>query len=166
MTLNALFEDNIRFGADLPEAVNRLLQDAVVAHRNDKPLAERLLKEALQTDRHCLPSYFALYKFYFYQGRLQEAEKAAIAGLQESAYQGQFPFDYSQLASGAWDMYASEYGLFYLYTLKALAFIKLRLEQTAEAQVILSLMQQLDPEDRSGGSVIRSLAEALNQEAS
>ena len=35
----------------------------------------------------------------------------------------------------------------------------------AEARVILSLMQELDPEDRCGGSVIMSLAAALDEEA-
>jgi hypothetical protein len=62
-------------------------------------------------------------------------------------------------------MYASDISLFYLYSLKALAFIKLRQQQDGEARVILSLMQILDPEDRCGGSVIVSLAAALDEEA-
>jgi hypothetical protein len=58
-------------------------------------------------------------------------------------------------------LYANEISLFYLYTLKALAFVKLRLHQDAEAHVILTLLQDLDPEDRCGASVIRSLAEGI-----
>jgi hypothetical protein len=62
-------------------------------------------------------------------------------------------------------MYASEISLFYLYSLKALAFIKLRREQDVEARVILGLMPELDPEDRCGASVIMSLADALLEDA-
>jgi hypothetical protein len=54
--------------------------------------------------------------------------------------------------------------LFYLYTLKALAFIKLRQNQLSQAQVILAMMKELDPEDRSGASVIMDLAEAMQEE--
>lgn len=165
MNPSAMFEERVLFSPHLPEAVNQLLQAAVAASHTDKPLAEKLFKQAQQLDAHCLQTYFALYKFYFYQGRLLEAEHEVIAALQEAAQQGKFPCDYRRLARGQWDMYASETSLFYLYTLKALAFIKLRQLQDAEARVILSLLQELDPEDRCGASVIMSLAEALDEEA-
>jgi hypothetical protein len=161
----SLFEERVLFSPDLPVAVNQLLQAAVAASHTDKPRAERLFKEAQQLDGHCLQTYFALYKFYFYQGRLLEAEREVIAALEEAAHQGKFPCDYRRLARGQWNMYASEISLFYLYSLKALAFIKLRQQQDGEARVILLLMQILDPEDRCGGSVIMSLAAALDEEA-
>lgn len=62
-------------------------------------------------------------------------------------------------------MYASEAALFYLYTLKALAFIKLRLGLEPEAHLILTAIAELDPEDRCGASVIMSLADALTEQA-
>lgn len=166
MAAASLFEERVLFSPNLPEAVNLLLQAGVTANHADKPLAERLFKQAQQTDRTCLQTYFALYKFYFYQGRLQEAEWEVIAALEEAAHQGRFPSDYHRLARqpGQWDLYANETSLFYLYSLKALAFIKLRLQQDAEARVILSLLQVLDPEDRCGASVIKSLADALDEE--
>lgn len=163
--ITALHEDKVLFDLDIPEPVNRLLQAGVTAHRADKALAESLFKQAQQLDSACLQTYFALYKFYFYQGLLHEAEREAVAGLHEAARQGRFPSDYRRLARDGWDMYCSKTGLFYLYTLKALAFIKLRQSQEAEAKLILSLLQTLDPEDRCGASVIASLAEALDLEA-
>lgn len=51
----------------------------------------------------------------------------------------------------------------YLYTLKALAFIKLRQGFTADAQLVLSHLQQLDPEDLSGASVIIDLAAGITE---
>lgn len=167
MAQAAFFEERVLFSPNLPEAVNKLLQAAVTASHADKPLAEKLFKQAQETDRACLQTYFALYKFYFYQGRLLEAEREAIAALEAAAHQGGFPSDYRRLARQAdkVDMYASEITLFYLYSLKALAFIKLRRQQEVEARVILSLMQELDPEDRCGASVIMSLADALLEDA-
>ncbi|QWF71130.1 hypothetical protein KEF85_01125 [Methylomonas paludis] len=162
----SVLEERVLFSPDLPEAVNQLLQAGVVANHVDRPRAEALFKQAQQLDGSCLQTYFALYKFYFYQGRLDEAEREVHAGLAAAALQGGFPGNYRQLAAVAasWDMYASEVSLFYLYTLKALAFIKLRQDQTDDAQYILTLLKQLDPEDRSGGSVIMQLAQALNED--
>ncbi|MGZ5051836.1 MAG: hypothetical protein ACXWF8_12510 [Methylobacter sp.] len=163
--ITPLYENKVLFDLNIPEPVNRLLQAGVTAHRADKELAESLFKQAQQLDRRCLQTYFALYKFYFYQKRLHEAEREAIAALQEAAWQGRFPSDYRHLARVGWNMYGSEISLFYLYTLKALAFIKLRKNQETEAKLILSLLQTLDPEDRCGGSVIAALADALDLEA-
>lgn len=166
MNRPAFFEERVLFSPHLPEAVNQLLQQAVAANHADKPLAEKLFKKAQQLDPTCLQTYFALYKFYFYQGRLQEAEREVLAGLEQAALQGKFPCDYRQLTLQAadWDMYASETTLFYLYTLKALAFIKLRQDLAPEAREILSTMEIIDPEDRSGASVIMQLSEALDAE--
>lgn len=165
MSVTAMFEERVLFSPNLPEAVNRLLQQAVAANHADKPLAEQLFKQALALDGACLQSYFALYKFYFYQARLAEAEQAALAGLNEAARQGGLPEDFCLLASGDQDLYRDEVRLFYLYTLKALAFIRLRLGRDQQSKQILDLLLTIDPEDRCGASVIRSLADALALEA-
>jgi hypothetical protein len=159
-------EDRVLFSPNLPEDVNNLLQAGVLANHADKPRAEQLFLQAQQLDTSCLQTYFALYKFYFYQGRLEEAETHVLAGLTVAASQGGFPGDYRLLAleTGRWDMYASEICLFYLYTLKALAFIKLRQDQAIEAHSILALLREIDPEDRCGASVIMQLAQALEEE--
>jgi tetratricopeptide (TPR) repeat protein len=161
----AVFEERVLFSPNMPEAVNQLLQAAVAASHDDKPQAEKLFKQAQQLDSSCLQAYFALYKFYFYQGRLLEAEREVNAALHEAARQGGFPADYQSLAQqpGQWDLYASDTTLFYMYSLKALGFIKLRLDQLAEARIILSLLAVIDPEDRIGASVIMSLADALEE---
>lgn len=166
MVVASPFEERVLFSPNLPEAVNQLLQAAVTASHANQPLAEKLFRQAQDKDRACLQTYFALYKFYFYQGRLQEAEREVIAALEEAARQGKFPCDYHRLAREVerWNLYADETSLFYLYSLKALAFIKLRRNYDAEARVILSLLQVLDPEDRCGASVIMSLAAALEEE--
>ncbi|HEY8094711.1 MAG TPA: hypothetical protein VIE65_01260 [Methylobacter sp.] len=159
----AFVEERVMFSPNMPAEVNNLLQAAVAASSVDQSRAEALFLQAQKLDSHCLQTYFALYKFYFFQRRLADAERIVIAGLEESARQGGFPSDYRRLAQNRqkWDLYANEITLFYLYTLKALAFIKLRLGFTIDAQLVLSHLQQLDPEDLSGASVIMDLATGI-----
>jgi hypothetical protein len=158
-------EERVLFSPDIPAEVNSLLQAAVAASPVDQNRAENLFIQAQELDSHCLQTYFALYKFYFFQKRLVDAERIVLAGLEESANQGGFPNDYRQLAGNLqqWNLYANECSLFYLYTLKALAFIRLRLGLTLDAQLILSTLQQLDPKDLSGASVIMDLAAGVTE---
>ena len=160
MSSVAFVEERVLFSPNIPAKVNNLLQAAVAASSVDQSRAENLFLQAQALDSHCLQTYFALYKFYFFQKRLVDAERIVLAGLEEASKQGGFPNDYRQLVANLqkWNLYANECSLFYLYTLKALAFIKLRLGFTLEAQLVLSHIQQLDPEDRSGASVIMDLA--------
>jgi hypothetical protein len=160
MSSVAFIEERVTFSPNIPIEVNNLLQAAVAASSVDQSEAENLFLQAQTLDSHCLQTYFALYKFYFFQKRLVDAERIVLAGLEESAKQGGFPNDYQLLVGNLqkWNLYANECSLFYLYTLKALAFIKLRLGFTVDAQMVLSHIQQLDPEDLSGASVIMDLA--------
>lgn len=160
MTTVSFMEERVTFSPDMPAEVNRLLQGAVAATLPDPQQAEALFLQAQALDSGCLQSYFALYKFYFFQKRLADAEHFVLAGLAEAARQGGFPNDYRLLVAepGRWNLYASETALFFLYTLKALAFIKLRQNAPAEAETILTHIRQLDPKDLSGASVIMDLA--------
>lgn len=55
--------DAINFG-DLPEPINRLLQQGVAAYRRDRSAAGRLFREALAAAPEELPTYFCLYKIH------------------------------------------------------------------------------------------------------
>ena len=165
MSSVAFIEERVLFNQNIPTEVNNLLQAAVTASSIDHAEAENLFIQAQTLDSHCLQTYFALYKFYFFQKRLVDAERIVLAGLEESAKQGGFPNDYRRLVQNLqkWNLYANETTLFYLYTLKALAFIKLRLGFTEDAQLVLAHLQQLDPEDLSGASVIMDLAAGVTK---
>jgi hypothetical protein len=165
MSSGAFIEERVTFSPNIPTEVNNLLQAAVAASSVDQSKAEILFLQAQTLDSHCLQTYFALYKFYFFQKRLVDAERIVLAGLEEAAKQGGFPNDYRRLVQNLqkWNLYANDSTLFYLYTLKALAFIKLRLGFTLDAQLVLSHLQQLDPEDLSGASVIMDLATGVTE---
>ena len=155
-----MLEDSVRFGGTVPPAVDQRLTMAAASY-HDAKTAEALLLDAQSIDPTCLPVYFALYKFYFYKSRLNEAEDITRQALVTSAAQADIPEDWRQLAFGSSDWSATDQPQhFYLFSLKALAFIRLRLGHGDEAQAILTKLEELDPLDTVGASVIRALAAA------
>jgi hypothetical protein len=128
MNAVAYFDDAVLFGTSVLPATNTRLQFAVAARHRDNSEAESLLWEARAEDPTCLPVYFALYKFYANSKKLDRAERAARLALAESARQAGMLADWEKLSVEPRRdrLYGSGAGLFYLFSLKALAFIKLR----------------------------------------
>jgi tetratricopeptide (TPR) repeat protein len=152
----AVNEAVLRFGGVAPPEIDQRLRDAAAAYA-DTAQAEKLLNEAHALDPECLPVHFALYKFYFYKTRLADAERAARQALAAAARQAGFPADWTTLVPDTTD-WSGGAAHFYLFSLKALAFIRLRCEAGDEARAILAKLAELDPHDSVGASVIRALA--------
>jgi hypothetical protein len=141
-----------------PAAIDEQLRVAAERYA-DTAAAETILLRALATDPQCLATYFSLYKFYFYKHRLLDAERTALLGMEVAARQVGFPTAWQRLDANStdWsDVHAPQH--FYLFTLKALAFIRLRLKRADEARAILAKLSELDPRDSVGANVIRALA--------
>jgi tetratricopeptide (TPR) repeat protein len=156
--LSAAGAPSFPFAEETPPRVAALLAEAGAAYR-DEQRAEALLRAAQHADPQSLPAWFALYKFYFYRHRLPEAERVALEALAVAAAQGGFDADWTRLHCRSADWAAATGpARFYLFSLKALAFIRLRLDRAAESAALLAKLAELDPADRVGGSVIRSLA--------
>lgn len=153
-------EERIHFASDIKPEVNACLQQAV-ACANDFERARALLHQAKEMDPDQLEVYTALYKFYFYRGYLDEAELVTLESLARAAQLGGFSGDFTQLTPGCtdWQVQGGAARAF-LYSLKALSFIRLRKDDHAGAMAVLDKLQELDPEDQVGGSVILELAEA------
>lgn len=158
MTGHTVHEAIPRFGGAAPPEVDRRLRDAAGV---DASRAETLLLDAQRIDPECLPVCFALYKFYFYRSRLADAERAALHALETAARQGRFPADWTALTPEV-ATWADAQGpaRFYLFSLKALALIRLRQGRVPEARALLDKLAELDPLDQVGASVINSLATA------
>jgi tetratricopeptide (TPR) repeat protein len=156
-----VMEERVMFARDISPEVNACLQSAV-ACADDFERARALLYQARDLDPDQLEVYIALYKFLFYRGKLDEAEQVAEQALQRAASSGGFNEDWQQLTTASCD-WSQEDGpaRTYLYSLKALAFISLRKGKHDRGRALLNKLQQLDPEDLVGGSVIGQLAEAL-----
>src|SRR5512138_2767090 len=150
------------FGGETPAEVSALLARAMENYA-DTQIAETLLWQAHRLAPAALPVYFSLYKFYFYKRNLENAELAARMGLLAAASAGDFDPDWQNLRADStdWSDYANP-AHFYLFTLKALAFIRLRCGDADEASLILAKLAEIDPRDSVGASVIRSIAEGVS----
>ncbi|MHB1230921.1 MAG: hypothetical protein ACYCY3_11530 [Halothiobacillus sp.] len=121
---------------------------------------ERLLRDTLALNPNNLSSYFALYKLLFRQSRLAEAERVARLALAVSARLGYFAPAWQRHtpATAHWaDTHSPAH--FHLFTLKALSFILLRQGRINDSLEILVKLEEIDPADLVGGSVIRSYAQ-------
>lgn len=156
-------EISMRFGGRVPPEVDLRMDMAAAAYR-DAAAAETLLLDAHALDPACLPVYFALYKFYFYRSRLVDAERITQQALRAAARQAGISAEWGKLTphSANWEA-TGEPQHFYLFSLKALAFIRLRLGRVDEARAILAKLAELDPKDTVGAGVIRDLEAAAGE---
>ena len=132
---------------------------------DDVPAAAALLQRALELDPGCLEAYVWLYKLYFYNRRLDEADHYARLALATAAALGRFGYDWRKARPWTtdWNLdQGPQRG--YLYTLKALAFIRLRQADLEEGEAVLDKLGELDPEDRVGACVVRQLAQRLRED--
>ena len=157
--------ERVTFARDIKPEVNSALQNAV-ACADDFERAREYLYQARALDPDQLEVYVALYKFCFYRGHFDEAEQIALDALARAADNGGFARDWTQLhaASTDWSRIDTPARL-YLYSLKALGFIRLRKGDNAGAKEALGALEGLDPEDQVGGSVIMTLAASLEDDA-
>lgn len=160
--LLAFNEGKLFFSSSLPYKVRLLMQDAI-NHYGETSRAEASIREALAEVPDSLEVLVALYKFYFYKKRLVEAESIVYLTLRKAAEQSGFSADWRILTSADADWNRSEGPQrVFLFTLKALAFIRLRLSDYAECRQILDKIQELDRDDLIGSSVISNLAEEVS----
>lgn len=147
-------EDAIDFG-DVSDDVNEILQRGVVAYRTDRAAADAAFRAALALDPRSLATWFCLYKIHTYSGDLDAALEAAEGGLREAARAANLAPDWRDWIGD--EISLAGPGRFALYTLKALAFIRLRRDEAAEARAVLDALARLDPTDAVGGSVVDAI---------
>ncbi|UZR27275.1 hypothetical protein [Methylococcus mesophilus] len=147
------------YAGEVPAQVGGLLEQAMSAYA-DTEQAEAYLRQAHAEAPEALSVYFSMYKFYFYKGRLADAERVVRMALEAAALQGGFPNDIEALTPGTvdWQRYDAPQH-FYLFSLKALAFIRLRRGEREDCERLLAKLGELDRNDSVGASVIRAFAE-------
>lgn len=155
-------DGRMAFG-DVPEHIDERLQAAVKA-REVPERCEELLWEAHRLGPRVLPVYYALYKFYFNRKRFADAERVAQIGLEAAAREGGFSADWRSLTAGSTEWTKEGPQRFFLFTLKALAFINLRRDRLADARAILDTLAAIDPLDQVGYGVIAALAKGVEGE--
>jgi tetratricopeptide (TPR) repeat protein len=143
------------FGGEVPPQAKALVEQARVETNPERALA--LLWTAQVCAPECPSLYYLLYKFYARQADFEQAEEAALKGLDVAAEQAHLPDDWRSVTADMADFMAPGPARFWLFTLKALAFIRLRLKDVDSARLYLSKVQELDPQGGTGASVIEAL---------
>ncbi len=142
-------------GNGLPETAARHLQLAARFYRD-----ERFAEEHLRSAEAIAPDHAAvligLYRFYFYKGRLAEALAVARVCLAKAARENGFALDWREVRAS--DAAFSDFGAvlprFYLFTLKAVAYLSMRLGDLGAAGELVAKLLELDPSDKIGAKVL------------
>jgi hypothetical protein len=146
------------FGGEVPAAVHDLLHRAALSAPDQR---SALLWTAQALAPGCLAVYYTLYKHHAGRREFELAERAAWRGLHEAAARAGLAADWRVVATPlAAEVSQGEPGRFWLFTLKALAFIHLRSGRPEQARELLHKLDACDPEARIGGDVIASLLDA------
>lgn len=151
-------------GGLLPPAVQWELEAAAAAYRDDE-LAERHLQRAYLLAPEHPAVHIGLYRFYFYKNRLSDALAVAQRCLEKAARDNALPVQWQAVTPQFADF--SSYAAlprFYLFTLKACAYLHMRLGQLATGEVMLAKLIELDPLDRLGGSVLRGVLQRMGED--
>ncbi|CAN5205189.1 hypothetical protein BH10PSE16_BH10PSE16_21950 [soil metagenome] len=142
------------FGGTVSPAVQHLIDVA----RNAPPAqVEAALWTAAATAPEQLPVYYLLYKMHAGRGELDLALRAAFKGLTAAAQAARLAPDWRQVVPGDADFSVPGPARFWLFTLKALAFIHLRKDDRETAAALVAQLRLLDPEDHLGASTVETL---------
>ena len=151
------FDDNLAAFADSalgyglsPEVEALIKQAGLLRHLPEQALP--LLQQAgAAAPRHPAP-VIALYRFYFYGHQLTLARAAGedAMAIARNALGPNFGDEVPSDEAASGDAAVR----FYLFTLKGLAYLNLRLDDFEEARLMLRELRRLDPQDRVGGALL------------
>jgi tetratricopeptide (TPR) repeat protein len=159
-----LLPEDALLGAGLsPDAQRHLDQASVLYHRAE--LAEQHLHEALALAPDHAAVLIGLYRFYFYKGRLDEALQVACVCLGKAARDNNLVADWHCVQPGDADF--SNFGAmlprFYLFTLKAYAYLQMRLGDTDEGHAAVQKLLALDPTDKVNAGLLLEVWRRIGQ---
>jgi tetratricopeptide (TPR) repeat protein len=144
---------------DSPE-VQQLIRQAAESYADDA--AELPLLQAYLRAPESLNVLVALNRFYYYRHRLPEALLIAERALELIRRELPFPQDWRQLTlQQIGDAPATQLTRIrlYLFTLKSIGFLLMRLQQLEESRAIFARLTELDLQDRIGAQALLELVD-------
>lgn len=148
------------FDEDLSENDERLLKQSADLYPSKE--AESILLELQSRLSSNLTIIVALYRFYYYQHRYQDALYITAKALNVSARKMGLAVDWKDLTEGhmGQSVFVSM-GLirFYMLSLKASAYLLMRIGNVDEAYQRLKKIVELDPADQFGAAFLYKMAE-------
>jgi tetratricopeptide (TPR) repeat protein len=166
MDLLDIKENNLYFDEPMPEEAEKLI-NAAAAQYGDKNVEPLLLRAYALAPGH-LTILVGLYRYYYYQHRLQDAMEVAHKTLEVSGARLEFPSDYRELTTlhmGAGALKSMGMVRFYLLALKAAGYLNLRLGMWDESLSMLGKVIELDQMDRLGASALMDIAKQYASKA-
>ncbi|WP_035382688.1 hypothetical protein [Ferriphaselus sp. R-1] len=143
------------FDEPLAPEISDLIVLAAVNYGHEQ--AESLLLKASFMAPNHLTVLVALYRYYFYQHRLEDALLVAESTLAVAGTRLEFPSSWEYLCEtnvGAGVLRSMGLVRFYLLVLKATGYLHLRLGNLAIGQAMLEKLVALDSHDRMGGKAL------------
>lgn len=151
------------FGGEVPPAVRVLLHQAALA---PPPARAALLWTAQALAPDALAIYYGLYKHHAGRREFDLAARAAERGLLEAARLAGLDADWRRVQPGDGPGFEpAGPARFWLFTLKALAFIRLRAGRPEDARALLAQIERLDGGARVGHDVVAQLLASADEDA-
>ncbi len=166
MDLLEFDQTELYFDEALEPEVARLLVEASDLY-GSKEAETRLLWANFRAPQH-LMVLVALYRYYYYQHRLEDALLVAESALAVVGRRLEFPDTWVYLREanvGAGVMRSMGLVRFYLTALKAAGYIHLRLGQMETGRSILEKLVELDSHNRLGGKALLEVLYAANNDS-
>ncbi|MDP2026578.1 hypothetical protein [Sulfuriferula sp.] len=142
-------------GGNLPQQVEQHLRQAALDYQNDAVAESHLFQAQALAPGHAAV-LIALYRFYFYKGRLADALEVAERCLVKAARDNQLTEDWRCVRRGdaEFSSYDAILPRFYLFTLKGYAYLQMRLGRLEQSHAALMKMLELDPSDKLNATVL------------
>jgi tetratricopeptide (TPR) repeat protein len=152
-------------GGDLPEPVEQHLRLAGLNYQNDAIAESHLFQAQALAPGHAAV-LIALYRFYFYKGRLGDALAVADRCLVKAARDNRLNADWHQVrrSDAEFGSYDAILPRFYLFTLKAWGYLQMRLGRLEQSHAALTKMLELDPSDKLNATVLLQVLARHGQE--
>jgi len=155
MDLQDFEGQKLYFDDEVPSDVEQLIQSA--SEQYSKGGAEICLDKAYALAPTNLTVLVALYRFYYYQYRYQDALRIAYESMAAVAGEIDFPahwreLNFSDLANGV--LHSFTIVRFYLLALKGAGYLNLRMGDIQEGVAMLNKVIELDSNDRLGARVL------------
>ena len=152
-------------GGNLPEPVEQHLHQAALDYQNDAVAESHLFQAQALAPGHAAV-LIALYRFYFYKGRLADALEVAKRCLVKAAHDNRLNEDWHLVRRGdaEFSSYDAILPRFYLFTLKAYGYLQMRLGRLEQSHDALTKMLELDPSDKLNATVLLQVLARHGQE--
>jgi len=149
---------------DLPAVAEQQLRLASLAYQ-DSARAEMHLAIAKAIAPNNAVVLVGEYRYYFYKARLTDALKVASDCLLTVSAELNIPANWQDTTPAHADFLGDEPAhRFYLFVLKAYAYLLLRLNRLAEGALVAEKLLELDPANKVGGQVLLDVLDRIGKD--